>query len=251
MAEHSTAVATDDKTSSSEGNAGASGSSEAEKKIVERLETLSDEVKTQSAAGALMADPQVRAILEARQRGEEVQVVSGKKEPEAPEVIEPPEDIDTLSHNELSDFIIKSVSQSVGARVDEAVEKLVSPLVERVKGVEGHVNQTQSAAADKDIRLLKRKYGDFDEYKQAMVTLHGQAPGLSVEQYYLLAKNTAGSPVTPDTHFESEKPTVPPQTKLIELEDAVDGAPTEGRAGFEALLNRVSVTDELSKRLGR
>jgi hypothetical protein len=215
--------------------------SEAQDKIHDQLESLQQSVQNTEQMGQLLADPQVRAYLEAKQQG-----IQGKFEmPEgngqgtkiAERVPDEPSDWEELSNKELGDHI----TQSVLSRMGTVMDKHLSGLSQSVAGVEQYIKNSETVRSQEEVTRLRGKFKDFDKFRDPMVEIDTQVNGkLPFEELYGLAKLRAGSPIEPDKSFESERPDSGPArlAKRVKPEDE-KGPKLQGRKGFLQMLEQV------------
>ncbi len=172
-----------------------------EAELAAKLETLEKKVESSGTLAQLMADPEVRAILEAKQRGEKVKVVLGEEKVPTKVEIEEDIDLDGLSNKDLVKHILKKVSTIF----DGTLSSKLTPLTEQIKNLSGYVGTAETQAANKQIEIARGKHADFDTYIPEMRELNKVNGGLSVEELYLIAKSRKAGPDA--SKVSSEKPT--------------------------------------------
>jgi hypothetical protein len=205
---------------------------EGQKAILAKLTEI--EQRNESLA-KIAADPDVRRILEARQKGEQVKVTVGEDKPPEPEPGWPDdEDLDMLSNTQLADKVLKRAGEDVGRRLDKVMSTL--------QQVTQFVRTNEGEAVKRQVDEARAKYRDFDKFKQPILELNGKFPGLSVEELYFLAKKRAGGLEAPSGPTASEKPTTSP-TKPSKRKEQV----AAGRAGFGDLLDQAMDDFDLSE----
>jgi len=165
-----------------------------EAEVERRLQAAEQSSAEAKALAKLMADPQVRAVLDAKARGEEVSVTQKNRANEevTPEEFQFPEETETLTNRQLLELMGKMVSSTMKKTVGSIVEEKVKPLQERVEGVTSVVQSTQRETINQQIREMEGRFEDFASLKPQMAELSGQNPGLSLEELYFLTKARVG-----------------------------------------------------------
>jgi hypothetical protein len=194
------------------------------------------EAKTERESGALakiLADPQVREVLEARTAGRKIKVVGEEAEPA--DMVEVPEskDLEAMTNAELVRHILGQVTHAVAGVVDKKIGSLSTDL----DSVKGFVRTSQTTDVSKQIQSARDRWEDFDDQREKMLELSGANPGLGVEDLYVLAKARKGElpmvrRVAGDGTPSSEKPThtgARPTKRKVPL--------PPGRQGFDQLLS--------------
>jgi len=146
----------------------------------------------------LMADEDVQQILSARRQGLRSKVVIEPSE-------EPPAEPEPEFEIESDDPEITAA----GKKIMELLESRLKPLTEDVGTLKELAAGLQQTRVDDQITKAKEKYSDFDGYRSIMSKMSREAPGLGVEELYLLAKFRDGkvNPAPPSTHTEKPSPT--------------------------------------------
>lgn len=210
-----------------------------------------DAVRQQAAEARviaqMVADPNMRAVLEARQRGEKIRIVRGDEA--APtnqqqgvhntpteqslnqQLNEPAEpDLDNLSPKDLSKYMIGQVLKSIKPMIEQALK----PVQDRLGVVDQYVQKSAADGVNLQIEKVRSRYPDFDQYRQTMVHLSNDNPSLSVEELYIIAKTRSGQPLSAPTGLMSERPSTVAAKPQFRSNEPVQ----PGRAGFSALLER-------------
>ena len=190
-----------------------------------------------TVASTLLSDPAVRTVLTAKQRGEEVQVMTKEqldKLQKAPADPQPaPVNLNDLDDNEaLASEMMKRFSDSL----DSVLATKLDPLLRRVQQTEGIAAQTMAEKIDHPVHAVKKKYIDVEDFEPDMITIAKGAPNLSVEELYVLAKARKNSPIVPASGLSSEKPSRENPARSIRPVSEVKGP--RGRAGFVEILRK-------------
>jgi len=216
-----------------------------EAEIAERLRSIDAKVTGGETLAKLMADPDVRALLESKQAGKTVRVVIGDEAQEDDE--EDDVDLDSLSNKELTKHLLKHITNAVS----QTVEKRIAEVESQVGGLFGHIQNTEAAEIKKNIERLREQFPDFDDLRETMTEINRTSPGLSVDELYVLAKVRRGGLEGLRGGLSSEKPTRSTARPPSKVQRKIP-LPF-GRRGFSALLqealekqeHRVSNEDEV------
>ncbi len=113
---------------------------------------------------------------------------------------------DTLTNKEIIDVMAQTVDTALTARQ----KQLNQVLENRIGDLASEISKTQKAimnvATTIDIRDVKSKHEDFDNYQKEAAIIMQDTPGISVERAYLLAKAEAAAKVPPKKELDREKP---------------------------------------------
>ena len=213
-----------------------------------RLEEENDALRSKANDDTLLAkvfaNPLVRDVLDAEQRGEEIEIVRKgahkKVEMEkTPETIVAAPDLNSMDNAELTSYLTNHMGQAVKS----IVEGSLSPMMEKVSALEKNALSVAQERVDKQIEDAKKLHKDFGAMMPAMERLNKVTAGLGVEQLYVLAKAESGGSAKPDETTASEKPTHENARGggAGEPEPKVHTGP-QSRRGFDSL-----VADSLAK----
>lgn len=179
----------------------------------------------------LLDDPDIRALIDARKAGKRVRVVVDEEKSERESSEDDP--LADLSPDDpvrkTVETVLSLVEKKFGTKISklEELEKTLSD----VKNVTTNVQREKVAAQIDDAR---RKFPDFDSYKNEMIQLSTENPNLGVVDLYVLAKARSGKlQLAPRGDSFSERPTAVggnPKTQAKK-----DSLPA-GRKGFNTLL---------------
>jgi hypothetical protein len=175
---------------------------------------------------SMLQDPDILEILKARREGRTGRLVSehGAEEqpPETPPAEEP--NLDELG---LDDPISKKLVGLFGEMLDT-----------KMKGVAADVDQLKQLAQNVErqsvneaIAEAKRKHPDLVKYQKSMAGLARKVPGLSVEEYYLIAKGRAGELDLSTPSTKTERPSATPRREAKKKREV-----RRGRRGWNELL---------------
>lgn len=176
--------------------------------------------------GQLMADPEVRAVIEAKRAGRAVKVTPAETE----ETEKPADVLDGLEADDPSRQVLSAMQDMLKAQLE--------PLTARLAAVEDIAGDVQKRDVREQVIAAKTKFKDLDQYKDEMVKLAQQHQGLNPEQLYLLAKNAKGKLRLAETTTFSEKPTQQPQRPRSGAAPTKPPARPTGRNGFSQMLNQ-------------
>lgn len=203
-------------------------------KSLEKEQEQEQEPRTSQEAQALtrlLAIPEVREVIEARQRGERIRIIQGDEvEKPRERIVEPVEenvDFSMMSNKELAEYMRKEVVKEVSK---------LSNLGSRLDHVESVVSKVETSNIVKEINRARKAYADFDEYRDQMVALNSQNPNLTVDDLYWLAKKRSDGysiPVDP-RKMATEKPSVTPRASTLKSKQYAPGP-----QGLEQALDEV------------
>jgi hypothetical protein len=204
-----------------------SESSQLAKKLEELTSSVRQDANSAVTLAKLVADPDIRRILEARQAGKKVKVLDGDEEPVRP--VEPQKDLEEMTNQELMAHLATTLQGQVNAQIQKALEPVISQL-----GQVGQVMQSQKAKeVASEVNQVREKYEDFDDFKPDMLKLNQSNPDLSVEELYLIAKRRKGGPSV-NSRTQTERPTSVSRTRVAGKPKP--GVGMAGRNAFNSLL---------------
>jgi len=164
--------------------------------IIEKL-NASDETANQKLA-EILADPDYQKVLEAKEKGGEIVISKGKKDP----VIEDePVDLDELDNRGL----VSHIEQKLVSTLEKKLEEKLTPVKGSLEDLNKVAQTVQQTATRKEADRLRGKYSDFDNYKDDIITLHNTHPTLTLEQLYTLASAGKEKPI-PTQELGTERP---------------------------------------------
>ncbi len=195
---------------------------EEEQRLADRLSKLEEKGNKDSATLAkMLSDPDVRALLEAKEQGKKFSLKMENQEAESKEPAIPADTDDTT----------RKVMEQVGAYVKD----LIKPLESKLKNVDSYVSTNAQERVKEEINAVREKYSDFDDYRQDMSAINKQNPGLSIEELYFLAKSRKrGSFAAENT--DTEKPRKSTAKAAVSRKN---DKPIKNRKDFELLLDEV------------
>lgn len=209
-------------------------------------------LEQQQALNQLLADPEVAAVLKARQEGRKVSIVDAKDE-EGETAPEPEEDpLKDLPADDPKKELLTSILGLIDKKLSPILRKIETAeqtFGQRLENVEGVSDTIKKREVDDQIRAAKAKYKDLPQYSAKMMELVKAHPTLNVEQLYLIAKQTAGKlrlAAEPTTF--SERPTQQPPRRPGGKGPNKPPERSAGRKGFGEILadslSTLSITDE-------
>lgn len=217
-----------------DGETGEEISHETQTQLNGRLKAL----EQQQQMLAVLGDPDVRKVLEAKRTGRKIEVV----EPQAAEPEPEPNPLADLPEDDPVRGTLEKITQLVDAKL----QKALGPLAERLEQVSGVADEVKRRDVTDQVTAAKSKYKDLPQYRDAMVKLSEAHPGLSVEDLYLLSKNRAGKLRLVENVTETEKPSAQPRRRA---EAGNPKAPVRprGRKGFTDILAEAIGNLDVSK----
>jgi len=166
----------------------------------------------QELVAQIIADPDVRAVLKAKENGENVKVISGETETPSrtPNVLDFPAesmeeevDVEEMTNRQL----MKRFGDQIVTSVNSSIDKKLQGVNDRLDLVDGYVNLSEKKEATKQIEEAQSRFSDFEEYRSQMYDIYKTNPNLPITELYALAKIRSGHPISRDKNLESERPT--------------------------------------------
>lgn len=161
--------------------------------LPQRLTSLERE----TAMLTLLQDPDVRQVVEAKRQGKSFKLVE-----QSDDTSDEPSIVADLPEDDPMRETLARIEKAIASRIDAKI----SPLVERLQGVEGLAAEVQKKEVMAQVASAKAKYKDLDKYRMDMVALSKDNPSLGVEDLYILAKHRKGELRQAEQNTHSEKP---------------------------------------------
>lgn len=206
--------------------------------LTQTLTALNNSISEQSSSARLMADPQIRAYLDAKAAGKNVGFAEVQRPVEQFAPPELPKDLDNLSNTELMKLNadqIRSYAKSEASRIaEEKVNALREELRPQMNVMHDTVQHQQVNLVKQQIEDVKKEFSDFESMRSSMEVLSRTTTGMSVRELYVLAKVRAGQQFVSQNQIESERPstTAGPRKEFKRSE-----TPYRGRGGFSSLVS--------------
>lgn len=207
-------------------NIGGEGSESQEALAQVQAQTLRLMEQNQQLLSAL-SDPDVRRVLEFKRAGKTVQVGEPTPAPEPESEANSEPEADAASGQLDTAKLLKTITS--------LIDNKLAPITQQLAGVQGVADEVQKRDVASQVADAKSKYKDFGDYKEAIVKLNEEMPGLSVSDYYVLAKHRAGKLRQVEQAVQQERPTNQPKMPRV----GSTGKPPElprGRRGFNEAL---------------
>jgi len=209
-----------------------------DKTVENKLDDLKKAVDSNKLMQEALKDPQIMALIAARQRGEKMQIVPEDAKPipkdEKEEVSMSNDDVDMLTNTQFGELLVKRL----GGSLNEAIKKALTPFNDRLDVLDSRALSQDSTKINAEVKAVREKYSDFEEFEQAMVKLNKQAPGMDVEELYLIARKRAGKGLPTTENTDSERPIDTLSAALEHKREtrATDKEARQGHKGFQDLL---------------
>lgn len=204
---------------------GAEGTEE----VVEHQDELGDRVAELEASQGvvrLLQDPDIAAVIKAKQAGKSVTVSTEDPTPE-PTLSD---DVTDLTKDLDDDDPQKGSLDALAKLLDEKFSAQEARLV----AVEDHAKAHARQGMKDEVAKARTTFSDFDEFGDDMMDLAGKFEGLSVQELYMLAKARSGKLDLAKPSTYSEKPTA--QTSTRRTAPARRENVRRGKSGFKAML---------------
>lgn len=200
--------------------------------LVKRLEALNVNVSENGQLGKLLADPDIRALMEAKAKGINVSVVAQQKAiPTAPAE---PENLEAMTNSQLAKYlndqtkytVETGLSNIVDAKLDAFMQKIAPTL----QNVSADISNRQQRDIQEQFKSAEAKYSDWKEMLPSMMEVNKTIQGADPEELYFIAKKRAGLPLIPQKKIETERGQNPGNRRRFEVPEKITG-----KAGFDAL----------------
>ena len=162
-------------------------------RLESKIDGLNNKIDANVTLTRLLADPDVRAVLEAKKNSKKDNREQGTEEEETQE------DYDKMSNKDL----VQSIVKKFGTVLQGVVEEKLAPLSQKLSAVEGSIGNDQQEKAKKAVLKARRRFSDFDRFVPEMKEILKDNPGLSVNELYYLSKLRKSGD---DRRAESERP---------------------------------------------
>ena len=179
------------------------------KKATREIDTLKGQIKElkkhEEASGQLariIADPDVRDMLIAKERGDEVRVIVGDDNDDKGGDKGGDKDFDEMTRKELVEFMVDASSKAAA----NVFEERSRPITESLETLVRDRNSIKESDVRKEMAEVKKKFSDFDKFKTEIADLQEENPTLRVEELYHLARLRKGVDITKKVAPETEKP---------------------------------------------
>jgi len=209
---------------------------ELQKQLEEANKRLDEESQ---ARKAVMDDPDLKAVLEARARNQKVKIEIGTQDTPASNKsiqqrvaeqsgqVDDDAKLESLSNSQLVDIMSSSIEEVVAERVAQVLESVEADVDAKMGVLVGNQKKLRDAlinqAAMTGTATMRGAYQDYDEYHKEVQDIM-TTQGLNQEDAYLLAKARAGKTVPDRRRIDSERPTtVARRTSRSRVDDRGDG----------------------------
>lgn len=186
------------------------------------------QLENNQAVLALLADPDIRKIVDARRTGRQVTVSEAVAESK-------PDPVEDLVKDLPEEDPTRGLLGKLSELIDRKMGGTLETLDRRLKEIESLGNEVRGKEVNAEIAAVRTKYKDFDRYRDKMVEITKTNPGLRVEDLYVLAKSRAGELRLAERATETEKPSAQPP-KSVHQKPRTEGAQPRGRKAFNDLL---------------
>lgn len=197
--------------------------------VSERLKAL----EQNQALLKLMSDPDIQAVIRAKQSGKPVEVKERTQE-ETQNQTTKEEEVSLTEGLEENDPMRSTLSK-IEKLLDSKVRGFTAQLDQRLQGVEHLATEVQKKEVIQQVNTARQKYKDFDEYREKMLELSKTNPGLGVDELYVLSKHRSGKLRMAEQATHSERPTSQPRRGTGTPANRPNVRPP-GRKGFSQIL---------------
>lgn len=156
---------------------------------------------------ALVSDPDVQAVLQARRDGRKIKVTDEEAETKpAPKKISDEIRSSRQTQETEDDGFEEDLDPTV-MRIIGILEEREERVNERIEQLEELASGLQKQTVNNQIKEIEKKYPvDFPKYRSEMAKLSRELPKLSLEELLIVAKQRAGDFSFQQPSTESERP---------------------------------------------
>lgn len=158
--------------------------------------------QNEAALTQLLADKDIQAVIAARRAGKTVKI----SEEVAEKIEDAQDEVEDLTAGLDDKDPLKKTLGSIQKILTQGLKGLESRFDDRLKSVEHVSEEVKRRDVTDQIATVAKKYRDFKDFREPMVELSKQHPGLGVEDLYILSKNRAGKLRLAESATFSEKP---------------------------------------------
>jgi len=205
-----------------------------DKEIFELKEKLEKGKKEKEDFSVIVANPEVRTILDAIDRGEAVRVIVGDEDKS--ENAYDPETVEELDNKGLIDAAARRTVELLGGVLD----KRLLPMQTDLSTLKDDKAEDKKKNAKKEVDQVLKKYPDFSTLAEEVIGLKKSNPSLSVEELYVLARTRKGKGFPDPRSTESEKPTT---TTAAPTKERKTPLPS-GKKGFDQMLEEATESSD-------
>lgn len=178
--------------------------------LVELLKTqdakvieLQDKVDQADQFSTVLADPNVRRILQAQEEGKAVRILLEDNDDDKPRVEEKsPEAINDMTNAEL----MAHMTQTLTGELKGLMTSALTPVTQRLESVEGRGIDEDRNKLRMEVQKAKAKYKDWDTYAKDIGELYKSYPDLPIDQLYIKARLDKGHGLPGEDDTFSERP---------------------------------------------
>ncbi len=200
--------------------------------LAQVVEKLNRDVQANTANAQLIADPAIRAYIDAKARGLKVRLVSDEdfqratqqatqqvqQQQAATQPFVAPPNIEAMTNADLVKYLAetlnpqKVVKEALDAGLGNVIttlrQEFDNRLNQAVAPFQQDVQQRQVQGIHQQVALAKEKFSDYDQMVPLMKEVNATVQGATVEDLYWIAKARAGTPPISQREIETERPDV-------------------------------------------
>lgn len=219
---------------------------EKEKELTDLKESTKDieDLRDDSVQfGKLVEDQDVMDLLNAKQKGEDVKVLTGEDITKSDKL---PVDDNTLADLD-NKGLRENILEAVPGVVKQAMEEGLQSVNESLQGVTASLKVSAQERLDRQLTDAAKKYPDILDFKDAMAKVQAGNPELSIEELYVTARLRGGKGLPVKGSTDSERP-----TSTVARPETVNVGSKEkkyvpGRPGFKQMVD--DATEEIAASL--
>lgn len=210
--------------------------------LAKTLEALNQRITGEATDARLLADPNIRAYLEAKSRGVKMKFVGEDESPPSQTASPTPmvaPDFDSMNNAQLIEYMTKTLSGVVTSVVEKSVgsrfKNFESQVAPKIAQAEAATQTVVRNDLNNQLSSARAKFRDLDQMMPLMTKINKEVSGVTVEELYHLAKVRSGVPLVTQKQLETERPSDLPRNRTP---SSTTRRPTStlGASGFDSLV---------------
>lgn len=132
------------------------------------------------------------------------------------------DNLEELSNKELVDILASAVDESSSANMQQIVNAVEQKIRESDEKLDLTNKVLMKVLAKMDVEDTRKKFPDFDEYRQEVADVMERIPGITSEEAMILAKSKRAGSNPPAKSVETERPNQATSRSAQQLADNID-----------------------------
>ncbi len=177
--------------------------------LTAQIDELLKIVADQKAELALKGNSDAAAIALAAKKVADDKNAALKKEADIKKMVADKSkkgDYDDLTPTEILAVVADAVDSAMAANTSLATADIEKPMAKLNKDIADIKQYLVNTKAEKEIKQAQLEFPDFDKYKDEIMKIFAETPGITPEDAYILAKGRASKGSVIASEIETEKP---------------------------------------------